>query len=204
MGLERPFSGFPSGVKNKTLYFLSRAQAVRISPEPFSKEPMMASRRIPSAKKPPAAPACDDLEILAPDREIVIGGEKITVHELTFGEQLKHGVALKALADAVLPRIDERMAATTQGQEVTLALDAFAENREAVIDLVAVSSGLSRERVESLRPAEGEALFVAFWEANHGFFIRRLVRGLPPERLAVLVGGASLPASSATDTREAN
>lgn len=157
----------------------------------------------PAAALLPETP--DDLDILAPEREIEIGGEKVTVREITFGEQLKHGAALKLLADTLLPALK-----SDNEDILTAVMDALAAHYAATIPLFSLSIGKSAEWIEALKGEDGEALAMTWWSVNRGFFTRRLVRpiffhlarnrlpGSPP------AGGASSLPSSATATPEAN
>ncbi|MDR1936849.1 MAG: hypothetical protein LBS49_14975 [Candidatus Accumulibacter sp.] len=142
------------------------------------------------------------MEILFPDRQITLQGETITVRELNFGEQLRHGAALAAFAAAFTP------VALVPEDEPTAALDALAAHWESMRPLVALACGRDAAWIEALAPEEGEVLLIVWWSVNQGFFIRRLARpvlfrvalsqqGPPP-------GGGSLPRSSGTGIGEAN
>lgn len=147
----------------------------------------------------------DELDILAPDKQIVISGETLVVRELRFGEQIAHHAILSTLAEALRPAIsgEEKM---RSADELTLILDALTEHAEALTTMIAISVGKSREWVADLTGDEGEALTLVWWSVNQGFFIRRLLRPLVLQeaRARLSAGDASSPSSSATDTLPAS
>lgn len=145
-----------------------------------------------------ATPA-DDLDVLAPDRQIVVGGETLTVRELRFGEQLAHHATLAALADALRPAVESPGA-----DGLTVILDALARHADGIMPIVALSCGKSTEWVSALSGEEGEALLAAFWTANRGFFMRRLLRAAIMQQAFAAAGRTSSPSSSGMDTPPAN
>lgn len=137
----------------------------------------------------------DDLTILMPDGEIEIGGEKITVKALRFGDQMRHGATLKALTEA--------MKACMQDEGVGSLLDAFAANSEGIYGLLEAATGKPRDWIEALTGEEGEALLL-FWTVNKDFFERRLIAYPALSQVAAIramsAGATSSPPSSATAT----
>ncbi|GHU11476.1 hypothetical protein FACS1894185_4770 [Betaproteobacteria bacterium] len=149
-----------------------------------------------AAARPNSPAAARDLEVLAPQRVIEVGGEKITVRELTFGEQLRYGAVMNAFADAVSPLLSD------PENEIRIVLDAVALHWDTLSELVALTVGRERDWIEGLPPADGELLMLAWWGANAGFFVRRVVTypAMQKGAQAILGGAASSPPSSATAT----
>ena len=165
-------------------------------------------RQAPEATAPAGGgftPAENEAEILMPERDIVLGGESVTVREYTFAEQMKHGELLTRLVDAlrpVLPRF-----ATSQGSGlISELLDALAAHADEVLAAIALSTDRSVEWVGALSGEDGEALALTWWQVNQGFFVRRLVLypALAAQAFAVKGGEKSSPSSSTTVTPGAN
>ena len=150
----------------------------------------------------------NDLPILFPDCPITLSGQTLTVRELRFGEQLLHHAQLKPVADAFIalaPRL-------TTDEVLNHVLDLLAEHIEPVMSLVAVSCSPvdampaqieeTRYWITQLPSHEGEALFIAWWTVNKGFFVRRLLRPLQVARERAGVGPSrnSLPTDTDTQT----
>ncbi|MDR1063027.1 MAG: hypothetical protein LBL48_03720 [Azoarcus sp.] len=149
----------------------------------------------------------DDLDVLAPERAIMVGGETVTVREYSFGEQLKHGALLSELTGALRPALSH---ATSGGaQQPGDLLDALAAHSDEVLAAIALSVDRPVEWVAALSGEDGEALALTWWGVNMGFFVRRLVTypslvAAVHQKLATSDGAPSSPCSSATDTLGAN
>lgn len=148
----------------------------------------------------------DDLDILFPDREVRIGEKTLRVRELRFAEQMTHNHLLMPVANAFTAlasdlRMDDGM---------THVLDLLSEHAEQVLPLVAVSCnplGALPDQLEAtqrwiagLRSEEGEVLFMVWWAANQGFFVRRLLRPMQVAQERARAGRASSPTSLPLDT----
>lgn len=141
----------------------------------------------------------NSLEVMFPDRQLTVGGIKVTVRELTFSEQLRHNHLLAPLADILATIPSEQL----EGPDsINVIYDALALYADALRELLAISCGQSVAWVDALPPSDGEALLLSWWLVNSSFFVRRLLR---PRLLGVAkgksepVGGASSPTSSAPD-----
>jgi hypothetical protein len=146
-----------------------------------------------TAAHPRAAAPPDDLEILAPDITLTLAGEEVTARELRFGEQLKYW---RELSD-----VTAELARAAQDDNPDAILEAFVTCHDSFMTLLCVATGKPPAFVEDLRGAQAEALLGAFWSANQGFFLRRLVAEFrkAAEKTA---GEKSSPPSSATATPE--
>jgi hypothetical protein len=141
----------------------------------------------------------DDLNVLAPDREITVGGETVMVREYSFGEQLRHGALLAELTEALRP------VKSTDADFVNRLLNILVEHQARMLDAIALSIGRDRAWIEALSGVEGEALALTWWQVNQGFFVRRLMvyptlAASALSRAPVTAGGASSPPSSDTAT----
>lgn len=153
-----------------------------------------------TAPTPPASRRTeepDDLAVLFPDVELEIGGENITVRELRFGEQLRYAPPLARVHEAV------KGVFASPAMDVAEIIDALAACQDDIAALVLAATGKDRAWLDALSGAEGEALLAAFWSANRGFFLRRLL-DYPAMRLAAATGVAGEPSSrpsSGTDIK---
>lgn len=141
----------------------------------------------------------DDAEILFPDVELTLrtaqGEEDVTVREFRFGQAARvMPIARGLLAD---------FAAVTLDDDDTTSLHALqAKHWDAFLDLLAISTGKSRDWLESLSDEAGLLLSNAFWQANTPFFVRRLraeaemLRGAFASRMSSM--SSSEPATAAT------
>ena len=114
----------------------------------------------------------DDLDVLMPDREVEVAGEKITIRELRFGMRVSHAKQLEGILTALFMEISR-----AADQEITIdMLDAiFSAHAEGFADLMAAATGKPRRWVDELSDAEGTKLMFEFWGVNSRFFIRQLV-----------------------------
>lgn len=111
-----------------------------------------------------------DLEILFPDREIVIAGKVLNVRELRFAEQLKWQPILNELAETL--------------EEVNMddvnfidhVLARLGLHIDKLLDVVAFCCDQPRDWIESLPASSGEELIITWWTVNSSFFARRLLR----------------------------
>jgi hypothetical protein len=162
------------------------------------------SAALESTSAAPAMPLAeaDDLAVLAPDAEITLAGEAVTVREYTFGEQLRHGALLTELTEAMRPAF-----ALKEG-DVGALFDALAAHHEALLAAIALAVDRAAEWVAALSGEDGETLMLTWWRVNQGFFVRRLV--LYPVLAAARkaagapAGAKSSPSSSTTGTPGAN
>ena len=119
------------------------------------------------------APEATDAEILFPEREIEINGEKVTVREFTFAQGLKAA----HLAQPIVHDLGEVIRETNIEELSYDAIDLiFSDHAEPFMQLLSIASGLDVESIEKLPEGDGQLLAMTFWEVNSGFFTRRIVR----------------------------
>ncbi|MDN6856985.1 hypothetical protein QO207_10335 [Pseudomonas sp. CAN2814] len=139
-------------------------------------------------QKSPAPQAPDNsLEVLLPDRQLTVGGIKVTVRELTFREQLANNYLLAPMADALSAIPAEQLEGL---DSINVIYDALALYSDSLSELLAISCGQPVEWVDALPPTDGEALVLSWWMVNSGFFVRRLWR---PRLLAKAKGQSQPP-----------
>ena len=83
------------------------------------------------------------------------------------------GAALDDLAEIFRPRPD-----ISEGEAVNFLLDAIADAPDEIALVVSASVGRTPEWFNGLSGEAGEALVLAWWGTNQGFFLRRLARSL--------------------------
>lgn len=173
----------------------------------------MATRveKKPSTAAAPKKGAAVELEVLHPERELVLAGRAITVREYTFMEGTRLAPVAKPFQDLLYQRI-----ATS---DTPPGFDAISQLFEACPDLVAtlvaqacVDIDLPKseqqlqhaelvEFIDKLDDRDGYLLFLAWWLANMNFFIQRALRRAAEEKRALLSAGvASTQPSSGPDT----
>jgi hypothetical protein len=146
-----------------------------------------------------AAPdPAQDLEILFPEREIAIDGERIVLREYTFMEGLRigreHAALLADLRDLFLGAGGE----ASPEIEIDALTGVLAAHAGSLVALMALASGREPAWIESLSDAHGQDLLMAWWGVERDFFGRRLAaaavgRALHRMRAERSVSGQSSP-----------
>lgn len=146
-----------------------------------------------------------ELEVLFPDREVTVrdpdtGAElTLTVREFRFLEGLRAQVVARPLLEALADVADGPALADTDAVAEVLAAHA-----EVYIELIglALESKSSPAWLARLGAADGDALSIAMWEVNAGFFMHRVARLLAARKRKAggSPSGASSTPSSAPDT----
>lgn len=152
------------------------------------------AKKVPK-KKTSAAVASDELAIIAGQQSLPIAGEQIVVHEITTHEMLSYRHLLNPLVEG-LRSVQAEM--STPGSLDAL-LDVLAAHKDETEQLVSIACGKPVEWVQGLPSAEGEAVLMAWWVVNAGFFIRQVMRPIIQARM-LQAGQTSLPPSSPTAT----
>lgn len=138
-----------------------------------------------------------ELEILHPEREIAVGGRRLTVREYGFVEGLKLRETAAPFLEA-LYRLAQAAGSVPTFAEVEAMLVA---HDDTVLDLIARAADVDRAFIDALSDEEGYLLMQTWWLVNAGFFIRRVINRLATERaLRQPAGDASTPRSSGPDT----
>ncbi len=115
----------------------------------------------------------DHLDVLFPDREQVIQGETITVHEFSFMESLQ----LRAMAKPIIQDLTDLVDAEGDVTDEQ-ALDVLATHSDAFAELVARACSKDVAWVRGLNGKDGSLIANLFWMVNQDFFTQRLLAEL--------------------------
>lgn len=159
----------------------------------------MAQRIPPQAAHPvAAAPQTNELHILHPERELLLGGQQLTVREYGNVEWLR-------LLPAAEPLVASMAAALQADAPPTYedALQVIARHIDGLLPLIAQAVDRDTAWLDSLPPDDVELLLMTWWGVNAHFFMRRAstrVAVAQGERWALAAaaqaGAASTPPSS--------
>ena len=110
-----------------------------------------------------------DFEVLFPDVALTLStGESVTVREFRYLE----GIRAAGLARPILDRLRQLHAEATSTPALIETL--LIEHWEAWSTLLCIVCDRDRAWLEHQGDQDGMALTMAFWQANSGFFLRRL------------------------------
>lgn len=159
----------------------------------------VAKQPAAGALRKSAAAAAKELEVLHPDRQVIIAGRSISVREYGFIEGAKLAPLIKPLTDA----LHELIADADAPPGFDAIAYVIAGHIDEVVQLVAQAADVEPEWITSLSDQDGDFLMQVWWQTNAHFFIRRVLRKAAQEKVARrLVGDASTQPSSAPATDE--
>jgi hypothetical protein len=138
----------------------------------------------------------DQLAILHPDRQLVIGDppREVTVREFRFIEGMRVHVIAKPIVEDLL-----RMFGTHE-LGVHQITDLFVRHEPEFMSMLCASTGLDDKFIRSLNDVDGELLLLTFWQVNLLFFLRRLLARQKELQQAKGVQAGATPPSSARYT----
>lgn len=147
----------------------------------------------------PALPD-DELEILHPERTLVLGDLTITVREYGGVEWLRLLPQARPLIDELSALLEARSAPSYEA-----ALAALAAHIDQCLPLVAQAADLTCEQLAALDPEQIEQLLLVWWGINGRFFLARsinriAVQAVERQTRAASAGASSMPSSSPTAT----
>ena len=119
-----------------------------------------------AAPAPAAQPS--DLEVLHPERELLLGGEKVTMREYGNVEWLR----MLPTAEPLVERISTVLSAE-QLPSYEQALQAIATHVDQLLPLIVQAADRDVAWFETLHPSEAELLIMAWWGTNGHFFVDR-------------------------------
>ena len=123
-------------------------------------------------QKTAAAPAADrepsDMEVLHPERFLVLGGDQVTVREYSNLEWLRALPIAEPLVAAIAA-----MLAGEQEPSYEVALGAIAKHSVGLVPLIAQSVDRDLAWLDALHPTEFETVLMTWWAVNGHFFVRR-------------------------------
>jgi len=168
--------------------------------------------KAPKAPVPKKGAGADDLATLHPERVIEIRGRRVVAREYGFVEGLELTATTKPFLDDLYaliaqdrtaPAFDAVLGVVAQHVELTRRLVAqsvtpFRDDPRTFGEDIAATIAW----INTLSDEEGDLLFLAWWGANAGFFIRRVLRLAAAQKVAAspLSGAASTQTSSAPAT----
>lgn len=144
--------------------------------------------------KATALPVVDDLEILHPDRTIIIDGRNVEVREYRFAE----GLRVRNSARDLLDDLHDTM--TSGDLSVEKYLDIFASHAALVVHLISLATDLTVDEIERLSHAEGDYLMQTWWSVNSRFFTRAVIDRIARERITAQLQNPAgeMPTSSSS------
>lgn len=113
----------------------------------------------------------EQADILAPDRDIPIGDEIITVREFSYFQGLK-------LAPIAADLLDDFRKLVDTGPDLSLESieNLFGRHADVVIRLVSASINKPVSWIDkNVNDTDGQSLTMLFWTVNKDFFLRRLI-----------------------------
>ena len=123
-------------------------------------------------KNTSAAPAAEretsDMEVLHPERTVILGGEEITVREYGNVEWLRLLPTVEPMVSAVT-----QMLASPDEPNYEVVLNTIAVHTDQMLPLVLQTVGRDLEWLETLPPADVESLLMVWWGVNYHFFVQR-------------------------------
>lgn len=102
-------------------------------------------------------------------KEVAIGGEIVKVSKLPLGQYAKLLIALKNLPTSALKDV-QKVNTDDNEQAIMFLLGVFAEAWEQVVDIIAIGSGLDKDRLMNdpeIGLDGGVGLFLAIYEVNN-------------------------------------
>lgn len=123
-------------------------------------------------KKTSAAPAAErepsDMEVLHPERFVVLGGVNVMVREYGNIEWLR----LLPAAEPMVAAVAEMLAGPDE-PTYEAALNAIATHTDGLLPMILQAVNRDVAWLESLGPDDVENLLMAWWGVNFHFFVRR-------------------------------
>lgn len=166
-------------------------------------------------QKTSAAPAAErepsDMEVLHPERFVMLGGVSVMVREYGNVEWLRLLPVAEPLVAALTGMLDGLTEPTYE-----MVLNAIAVNTDDLLPLILQAVGRDMDWLESLQSDEVENLLMTWWGVNFHFFVRRARSRQMVERASAAMkrriaeqtvasaGASSTPPSSPTGTSAAN
>lgn len=108
------------------------------------------------------------MEVLHPERVLVLGGNQVTVREYGNVEWLRALPVAEPLVAAIAA-----MLAGEQEPSYEVALNAIATHSDGLVPLIAQSVGRNVAWLDALNPTEFETVLMTWWAVNGHFFVRR-------------------------------
>ena len=143
----------------------------------------------------------EEAAILMPDQEITISDPEtgdtvvVVVREFRFREALK----AQAIAEAMIADV-AALCADAEKFTATALNRLLGRHAEVWIQLCALATGWTAERIAALDNADGHVLSMTVWEANSHFFLARILAATGGPDATPLASPTSSTASPPPDT----
>lgn len=124
------------------------------------------AKKLAASDQSSSPEADDSLEVLNPDITVRVSGQDVTVREYRYFEGLRIAAMAKPFLDALYAAFSRSDGAPDADDIASL----IAEHEGIVMQMVAVSSGLTEQQLRELGQADGDVLTFAWWRANSAFF----------------------------------
>lgn len=111
-----------------------------------------------------------DINILAPDVNVQVGGRTLTVHELTLRQSLQVHARMAPVMRALAPHYAEG----GDGVGVETVLAALAAEPDLACELLALCTGQEESWIAGLPERDGTHLMLTFIAVHIPFFVTRL------------------------------
>jgi hypothetical protein len=138
----------------------------------------------------------DEIDVLMPDREVVIGDETVTVREYRFREGMEVAARAHAFMQDLGSLFLQESGAPVEHVELDALQDLFAQHAETVTWLIAKAIDKPPAWLDTISDEHGMSLMHTWWSVNQPFFTRRLVVAATTRRIKATAeadSGASLP-----------
>lgn len=137
----------------------------------------------------------EELDAIAPDRSVTVGGEPLTVKELSYLQALQFGTKARPLIEA--------LAATMTKDDVDdkAFLDAIEDHHGIFLEMLCLCTGKLPIDFDGISDQEGERITAAVYEANRDFFSRRISRAIRRNLQQLRPANTMQPCSN-TDTEK--
>lgn len=137
-----------------------------------------------------AAPGADDLEVLNPNGQITVAGQKLIVREYGFIEGLRLESKIKPFVDDLHAEVAHQGVPPLEDIVVVLGLHA-----DLIEELIATSCDVEQSFVHGLNDQEGRRLMFCWWHVCGPFFMTRVFDRIRAAKAAAAVaaGATSTP-----------
>lgn len=139
----------------------------------------------------------DELDVLHPERQVMLGGRRVTVREYGHVEWLRLLPRAAPLVGAIANVLDAGIEPSYEQ-----ALEVMAEHIDGLAPLVCQACDLDGAAFAALAPDAGELLLMTWWGVNGRFFVARAINRVAVARAEhrAWAGARSTPPSSPTAT----
>jgi hypothetical protein len=120
--------------------------------------------------KPEQQSLDQETEILFPDQEITVAGEKVPIREFSIVESMQFG-------SSAAPLIEDLRKFSFEGDSMNVSglEEIFARHKDVFTQMLSASTGKPVEWLGTVRGRQGRELLLKFWSVNRDFFLDRMM-----------------------------